>query len=523
MEICSVTLKNFKTHADSHFEFCPGTNAICGENGAGKTTILEAIAWTLFDHSDYTRGELIRTGAKSAQVAVSFISHLDERQYEVRRCTSRGYTLYDLQLNSDLGIHLLEDVQQWMRAHLGVPPQTDLARLFAETIGIPQGTFTTDFLRRPNDRKKIFDPILKVEEYKQTYTQMRDLETYARAQVSTLSQQLAHYEQQLADWADLQEQHTTLKTVIATDAAQIADLDSKITQHQQAVEKLTGIAQQVQTLESQSAQLTLHLANKSEALQQLEVAWQGAKAAVELCRAKRPAFQAYEEAQAALKTLSEQRRQQQAIAKQREDLRQTLSSREAQVSQLQGQMATFTELEQAVAQWQALVPDQDRLEQQRQETSHALQQLAPLRMQHQTLQSQLAQRQAQHTRLQTHVAELEQWAAQPDPIPQLEQTQHHLQTKLSQIEAGRSLAVTLQSLTGPARKTGDRYQQQVKTAQMQLEPLLTPHPDLRFVQQVLESGVALHGELLQSFEAVTTELTDPAAAASLQSQLQDAV
>ena len=131
MEICSVTLKNFKIHADRHYAFLPGTNAICGENGAGKTSILEAIAWVLFDHSDYTRGELIRTGAKSTQVTVCFISHLDERVYEARRCTSRGYELFDPQLKVNLGMKKIEDVQAWLREHLGVPPLTDLARLFS--------------------------------------------------------------------------------------------------------------------------------------------------------------------------------------------------------------------------------------------------------------------------------------------------------------------------------------------------------------------------------------------------------
>jgi exonuclease SbcC len=56
MEILSVSLKNFKSHSDRHFTFQPGTNAICGENGAGKTSILEAIAWALFDYAgDYNK------------------------------------------------------------------------------------------------------------------------------------------------------------------------------------------------------------------------------------------------------------------------------------------------------------------------------------------------------------------------------------------------------------------------------------------------------------------------------------
>ena len=39
--------KILRSTLNRHYEFLPGTNAICGENGAGKTSILEAIAWVL--------------------------------------------------------------------------------------------------------------------------------------------------------------------------------------------------------------------------------------------------------------------------------------------------------------------------------------------------------------------------------------------------------------------------------------------------------------------------------------------
>lgn len=45
MEIQGITLTDFKIHRDRHFAFAPGINAICGDNGAGKTSIIEAIAW----------------------------------------------------------------------------------------------------------------------------------------------------------------------------------------------------------------------------------------------------------------------------------------------------------------------------------------------------------------------------------------------------------------------------------------------------------------------------------------------
>ncbi len=519
MEICSVTLKNFKIHADRHYEFLPGTNAICGENGAGKTSILEAIAWVLFDHSDYTRGELIRTGAKSAQVAVCFISHSDGRVYEARRCTSRGYDLHDPQLKVNLGMRKIEDVQSWLREHLGVPPLTDLARLFAETIGIPQGTFTADFLKRPNDRKKIFDPILKVEEYKQTYDQLRDLETYAKAQVNTLTQQLANYEQQLADWENLQQQADILRAAIAQDEAQIAQFVHQINQLQIQVDRFAAAAAQVQGLETQIRQLELQLASKTEAFTLLAAACLSAQKAVEICRVRRDSFQIYQTAQETLQQLSAQRRQQQGVLQARETLRRRLRDREVELSQLQGQLVAFAELRQDLAQWQALVPQQDRLEQELKQATQALQTLAPLNLQRQALQNQQQQRQASLDRLKTEIAALQPLATQVAQIPRLEQQRLQIQTQLSQILAGQSFVGELQSLVGPAQRAYQRYQQQSSAAKMLLNQALSKHPDLAFMQQVIESGVTLNAKVLRSLQTLLQPLTDPAAAATLEHQL----
>ncbi len=519
MEICSVTLKNFKTHADSHFEFRPGTNAICGENGAGKTSILEAIAWVLFDHSDYTRGELIRTGSKSTQVAVAFISHLDGRVYEARRCTNRGYDLFDPQLNINLGLRKLEDVQAWMREHIGVPPHTDLARLFAETIGIPQGTFTSDFLKRPVERKKIFDPILGVEEYKQAYEQMRDLETYAKAQVSTLTQQLAGYEQQLADWDELQQQAEILKTAIAQDEVQIEALMRQVLQLQGEADQLAGAAQQVQALETQVRQLETQLASKTETLQLLEERCLSAQAAVELCRAKRENFQAYESAQETLQMLSEQRRQQQTALQQRDELRQRLRDREVQASQLQGQLATFAELRQDLESWQALVPQQDHLEGQLKQFQQGLQALEPVKAQRQTWQTQLTQRQSQIDRLQAEIAALEPMISQVKQLSQMEGERQQIQVQLSRSQAGQAFAGELQSIATQTQGHGDRHAQQVSAAQRMLDRALPQHPELGFVTQVLEAGVVLNGTVLRSLQDLLQALTDPSAITALEDKL----
>ncbi len=209
MEILSVTLKNFKSHSDRHFIFQPGTNAICGENGAGKTSILEAIAWVLFDYSgDYTKEDLIRNGSGSAQVQIAFVSNRDGRTYEVHRCTTKSYTLYDPQLKERLPYNRIkEEVLPWLRQHLGVSPGTDLSQLFSSTIGVPQGTFAADFLLTKERRKAIFDKILKVEEYQQTWKKLADLEKYAKAQVEDLEKEIARYQTDLQELEELNQKH----------------------------------------------------------------------------------------------------------------------------------------------------------------------------------------------------------------------------------------------------------------------------------------------------------------------------
>ena len=47
--IKSIRLQNFQAHRDSKILFSPGVNAIIGKTGAGKTSILRALRWVLFN------------------------------------------------------------------------------------------------------------------------------------------------------------------------------------------------------------------------------------------------------------------------------------------------------------------------------------------------------------------------------------------------------------------------------------------------------------------------------------------
>ncbi|MCV5084789.1 hypothetical protein OFB78_29780, partial [Escherichia coli] len=58
------------------------------------------------------------------------------------------------------------EVNRFLQKHLGVEPGTDLESLFKQAIGVPQGTLTAVFLATAAERKRTFDALLKVDEYR---------------------------------------------------------------------------------------------------------------------------------------------------------------------------------------------------------------------------------------------------------------------------------------------------------------------------------------------------------------------
>ena len=520
MEVRSVTLKNFKAHRDRCYEFRPGANAICGENGSGKTSILEAIAWVLFDHSEYTRAELVSVGAKSAQAMVTFVSTLDGRVYDVRRCTSRGYEIYDPQLKRKLELKKLDDVRCWLCEHLGVGRNTELAKLFAETIGIPQGTFTVDFLKRPGDRKKVFDPILKVEEYKQAYDRSRDLEAYARSQVEQLEQSLLSYDQQLEGSAALKQQHAELAVTITQHQTRVQTLSQQMAVLQTDLKALNLQAQQLQTLEKQIHHLQTQLVSKQEILKLLQENWQQAEQSVQICRQHRPSFQAYQDAQDTLKALSQQQKQRQRLLQERDRIQVSLQEQQVALSQYQGQLATFANMREELQTWQALVPQQQQLEKEKTTCQQALQGIDNDQRQGQQLQKQWQKRQQSREALTQTINQLLTLEPQVQEIPQLEAQRQQLQDRKGRVAAAQQFATELQQFVAEVEPQQQQYLQQVQVAQALLKTLSISNAEQFQLTEIFDAGISLNTHILQHLQTVFADVVDPTVTKTLQSQLK---
>ncbi len=189
MLIHRIELTNFKSFASAAIDMSPGLTAIVGDNGAGKTAILQAIGLGVFDVRPRPLATVMRHGATDASVAVEFTSGLDDRRYCVTRRLHRtrargtGALSPNVQLESSvLDVEQgsvfeqrADDVEAFLAQHLGVIGFSGPDEVFVHVVGVPQGRLTADFLDVPSLRRERFDPILRVDEFRRAVDDLRPL------------------------------------------------------------------------------------------------------------------------------------------------------------------------------------------------------------------------------------------------------------------------------------------------------------------------------------------------------------
>ena len=527
MQILSVALQNFKTHRDRFFEFQPGTNAICGENGAGKTSILEAIAWVLFNHQgDYAKEDLIRNGSGSAQVTVVFTSNHDGRTYQVQRCTQRGYQILDPQLNQRLPYSRLKDeILPWLRQHLGVSATTNLAQLFARTVGVPQGTFTADFLQPAEQRKAVFDAILKVEDYKLAYKQMNALRRYAEDQVEAVKAQIAQYQEALAPQPELQDrqQRLTQELQVSQQRLQalevsLADLQRQRDQIKAEVDQLQALERQRQALDHQRQAQQANLAQQQQALSQ-------AAAAVAQCQAQAEAYQGYQRADQALERLGQRQQARQQLLQEYQGVQASCNQTQTELTRVQTQLENLATARQELDQLQPLVARQIELEQTLQTWQHRQQQLLGLALQRQQVETQHQQLADQAQRWQESYDRLQPLVAPVAEIPTLEAERDRLQQQISRLAMARQFEADLQALVDTSQQ---RWNNQTDTATAliaDLTALLATLPtatttSLTQLSHHWSEASTIYGDLIQSLEEILADLSDQTDGATLEKQIK---
>ncbi len=248
MIITQITLDNIKSHHHTSVRLGVGTTAIRGHNGAGKSTIVEAIGFALFDWLPYSPvSRFVREGERSGKVVVTFISSIDGRPYEVERRVGGAWFVTDPETNVKLADGR-DDVIACLRQHAGLESTLTLEDLFVNAIAVPQGTFTADFSQTAANRKRKFDALLQVEDYRRAAEQLRDTERYLKDEIARLKEAVAGMAAQTAGLDSWRAEHGTLGTRMTAIASAIAAASAEQSAVQREREAALATQSEIQRL-----------------------------------------------------------------------------------------------------------------------------------------------------------------------------------------------------------------------------------------------------------------------------------
>lgn len=496
MLIRKVQIRDIKNYTEKDFDFSAGVTAICGPNGAGKTTIIESIAWTLFDHLDYKREDFVRKGARKGSVNVSFVSQIDGREYAVFRDSTGTYYVYDPELNIRLA-QQKQEVLKWLCQQHGVEPDTDLSNLFRTTIGVPQGTFTYDFLQPPSKRKPIFDKILKVEEYLQASDELKDLLKFIDKQIAAIREQIASDEGELKRYDEIEFEHNQITQALALLKLQYKDAELEKTTVQMRLEQLDGIKENFDLITKQLHDTKISIADNLAKEKSLINDIARAKQAAELLDKSKTGYETYLSTTQKLKELEKQRTS-------RDQLRVAYSTTQQQLARLESRIQSLqeslTQIEKARAELVTIVPkiaEQDLLEKKLKEFQRKLGEKEQIERNISKIDKELEDLRQKYTETSRGIEESEKFKGSAQEVSQLETEKKLLEDLLNK----QTLALT-----------------EIKHKQEQLSTLESNFQKLQREGKILSSRIAeLQNDTLlklppiQDLEATYREMTTKAA------------
>ncbi|HEV2863529.1 MAG TPA: SMC family ATPase [Pyrinomonadaceae bacterium] len=433
MHVTRVELENIKSYERGDFGFEKGTVAIVGPNGAGKTTIIEAIAWALFDVLDYSKDDFLRRGAKRGSARVTFQSDLDERLYTVYRDTGSGYYVYDPELRVKLQ-QGKTDVRKWLDQHLGIEPGTDLKALFRSAIGVPQGLFTTDFLRSKREREDAFNRLLKVEEYREGADRLRETVNLINERAAEARGRISGAETQLARYDELVAEHKASRARAEELEEEVAALQRESDARSLAVAALDEAERRAAEARALADRLEVERDSAERRLADLHENLEAARRASERQSATAEDYRAHLEATERLRSLESARAERDRFRAEASDLSRMLFAAESDVRRLEESASRSAAARDALAALAGDVARQEELERERLRLHELSAQARAARERLTRLDAELGALRRQHSEVSKRVRASEGFAGAQGRAERLESERMEVETRLSRVE-----------------------------------------------------------------------------------------
>jgi len=323
MQILSIALKNIKSHRDKELHFVNGINVLSGDNGVGKSTIFEAVGYALFgvDARDFVGNieRFITIGAKKGEIAVTFATD-DGETYRVSRSVGAGSKW--LLAKEIGGIFEVEDhagaseTEARIKELLGLDSGRPLADQYKLVIGPFQNEFLGPFvIKQPTKRQEAFDEILGIDAWRKTYKGTSTLLTSVKNKIEILNVEIQGKKEQVVV---LPERKNELAGFIAEAKAQQKELTGKgktLTETEEHLSILDGQEKTANTSKADIQVLESRIRDGEGKIADQKKRVVEAEQAIETLERTRAGKEAFEAAEANLKSLRDQEKQRREIEK----------------------------------------------------------------------------------------------------------------------------------------------------------------------------------------------------------------
>lgn len=358
MKITSIDLDNIKSYRRQTIHLTDGVNAIAGHNGSGKTTILEAIGFALFDFLPYPQSAFLREGEKSGAVRVRLQLN-DGREYEVVRRVGSGAFYHVTDIES--GVRLADgnkSVQDWLRqTAFDLEGEADLEALFKNAVGVPQGLMTSDFVGTGKARKAIFDPLLRVEEYEKAWLELLQTSNNIKDRINAVTQEISYLQADVERIPGLSDQHDELAAQVEGSAAIVEATEAELAKIGDRKKGLDDLFGRLTELTSQLRGLRHQVEHHTAMVRRERESVTSAEAAVAMVERTREGHAKVEEARRVLVGLDRERTARDEIQRHADEASTRMDSIKQQIDEKDAERAqAIADAEEAAA----LKPDADR-------------------------------------------------------------------------------------------------------------------------------------------------------------------
>ncbi|RMA97564.1 AAA family ATPase [Hydrogenothermus marinus] len=239
MILKSINIKNFLAHEDTKINFAEeGITAIVGDNGAGKTSILEAIYFALYGNSSKGKiSELVQWGKRQAIVELEFFK--GNNQYKIYReitLTGKSHNTLSAVYKKEKGSYRL---YYQKNINKEIPKLTGIAsKTFTTSILVKQGDIEGLIELKPKERTKVFEELLDMSLYQILSDKYGEKRRNLETQIEAISKTLPDEESLKKEILKLQEKKAELEKEKIKIEKEKADIEEKIKIQNQLVDSL---------------------------------------------------------------------------------------------------------------------------------------------------------------------------------------------------------------------------------------------------------------------------------------------